>query len=188
MADTKISDLTANTAPVYDDLLVLVDNGTSTTQKITLANLFKEVSGQLAVDGVSGQGMAVTDSTGVITGGHTIGGGAGLPTTPDFESSEQTVATDTLLTIAHSLSEIPGLVHVVLRCKTADAGYDVNDEISWGTTGHSSADQGHCIVADDTNIEIIQAATIIATDKSTFNTTGLTTTRFKWVVKCWKTT
>jgi hypothetical protein len=41
MADSKITDLTENSAPVSTDLLPMVDDpaGTAATQKITFANL-----------------------------------------------------------------------------------------------------------------------------------------------------
>ena len=51
MADQKISELNAITAATSDDLLVMVDTGTSATKKITVANFEASVLANSALTG-----------------------------------------------------------------------------------------------------------------------------------------
>lgn len=111
-----------------------------------------------------------------------------LSTNPDFESAEQTVTADTLLTVAHSLSEVPGLWHVILRCDSADLNYTAGDEIQWEYSANS-ADQGFTVGADATNIVIVQGVNMpVFFDKVSFNGAAGTASKWKWVIKAWKTT
>lgn len=105
--------------------------------------------------------------------------------TPSFTSSEQTVTVDTKLDVAHGLGAAPLLVHVVLRCKTTDAGYSVGDEISYSTNEMSTSDAGATIATDATNVSIVQGAAIQVHGKSSFNNTTLTTANWRWVVRAW---
>lgn len=45
------------------------------------------------------------------------------------ESAEQTITTNSLLSVTHGLGRIPKDVQLLLRCKTADRNYSVNDEV-----------------------------------------------------------
>ena len=103
----------------------------------------------------------------------------------DFTSSEQTVTVDTVLNVAHSLSAIPKLYTVSLRCKSTEAGFAADDEIFYmGITG-GSADQGVTTNADATNITIVQGSGMTVLSQSTLNSVTLTPANFKWVVRAW---
>jgi len=105
---------------------------------------------------------------------------------PDFISTEQTVAADALLDIAHGLSAIPPLIQVVLRCTTANIGYSVNDELVVFQSQHADAvDTGVSVGSDSTNVFIIQGATINLKDKSTFNDASITVGSWRWVARAW---
>jgi hypothetical protein len=60
-----------------------------------------------------------------------------LKVNPYTESAETTFTNNATILIAHGLGVVPKDWHVVYRCKTAEAGYSVGDEINadnwfWG--------------------------------------------------------
>lgn len=106
---------------------------------------------------------------------------------PDFTSSEQTVTASTLLNVAHSLSVVPRLVQVGLRCKTTDATYSVGDEVIYTSLGSGNgADTGHAVGMDSTNVFIVQASVIHIVRKTTFLDSSITVGNWKWEVRAWK--
>ena len=173
---------------------------------------FISSSGQIAdniitlakIGGQAGEGVLVYDASGnpaFLAGGSALealrenAGGtalefglAGLPITPDFESAEQTVGVDTVLDVAHSLGEIPGFVQVVMRCKTAQHGFSINDEMPLGQHSGYSADAGVTIYSDATNVTVVQGDGIQMIADDDLNLTGITDGSWRWVVRAWKTT
>ena len=117
---------------------------------------------------------------------NTPGRGRGLPT-PDFASTEQTVTVDTLLSVAHGLGVIPTLVHVVIRCTTADLSYEQNDEVFVSGFGAlvGTADHGITMAADATSVTITQGLQINLLNEGDFNGANLVTTSWRWVVRAW---
>lgn len=109
--------------------------------------------------------------------------------TPDFTSSEQTVATDTLLTVAHGLGVLPKNLRVVLRCKTAQIGYAVDEEVlvsGFNTSGLT--DTGVTFSVDGTNIYAVQGERIQLIQKSggtAFNAGTITPASWRWVFEAW---
>lgn len=65
-----------------------------------------------------------------------------------FESAEQTMALSTVNTVAHGLGVKPNFLRVVYRCKTAESGWSVGDEIEAGAT---QSTYGRAFGADATN-------------------------------------
>lgn len=102
-----------------------------------------------------------------------------------FESSEQTVTADTLLAVAHGLGTTPKLTQLILRCKTADAGYAVDDEVDYSGALPEVNDRGLSILVDDTNVSLIQSSAFLLVGKSTFNTATITTSSWRWIVRAW---
>jgi len=92
-ADSKISELTENSSPTTDDLLVTVDDpsGTPVTKKATLANLFKWAlvpGGSTNVTTITGNyafGITLTDTTNVT-----------FPTSGTLATTEGTLASTAL--------------------------------------------------------------------------------------------
>ena len=102
----------------------------------------------------------------------------------DYESGELAMTADTALVQAHGLSAIPKAFEAVARCKTTDGGYAVGDEIRVGAFhGHGAADTGGLVMADATNIQVIQGSALKVLGKATFNTVTLTAANWKWVVR-----
>ncbi len=68
------------------------------------------------------------------------------------ESGELGIANNTLYTFAHSLGAIPKLLQAVLRCKTAEFGYAINDEVPLHNFVNSGSNVSTSVWADATNI------------------------------------
>lgn len=131
---------------------------------------------------------AGTDTTGLMTPLRVAQAIAALTAfaAPDFTSSEQTVANDTALSIAHGLGALPTLWTVVLRCTTADAGYAIDDEIPVTTfNNQSNIDAGITASANDTNIQIVTGINHSVINFSTKNSTTLTVTSWRFVARAW---
>jgi hypothetical protein len=75
---------------------------------------------------------------------------------PYIESAETTFTNAATILIAHGLGVVPKDWHVVYRCKTAEAGYSVGDEINADTlfwTGYYTLDAQAAV--DATNVVLI---------------------------------
>ncbi len=105
--------------------------------------------------------------------------------TPSFTSSEQTVTANTRLDVAHGLGVKPSLVQLTLICKEGDENYSVGDEILYNTVLHFSSNSGVVSFYDATNVSIIQGGAIVVLNRSTFVVSGITTGRWRWIVKAW---
>jgi hypothetical protein len=108
---------------------------------------------QLGTNNVPGQ--VVIDSSGNV---NVVNGRLRQDNTNVFcrdnmaESAELGIANNTKYTFAHSLGAIPKLVMAVLRCKTAEFGYAINDEVAYATTILSGSNTGLAIWSDATNV------------------------------------
>ena len=143
--------------------------------------------GQIWVKDATPNTLQFTDDAGTDT--QLGGGGSGLPTTPDFESAEQTVAVDTTLSVAHSLGEIPGLWMIIARCKTAEHGYSIGDElIPFNPSDTGASDRGVNFSVEASNMLVQQGALITMLSQATKNLVTMTVGSWKWVMRAWKTT
>lgn len=109
-----------------------------------------------------------------------------------FESAEVALATSTKLSAAHGLGAVPRKFEVVYRCTTADAGYSVNDEVSFASIWNGG---GASLVAEPIFSCGVDATEVFATqsighavlDKSGLGTgVTMTISRWKLVFRAWK--
>ena len=109
--------------------------------------------------------------------------------TPSFTSSEQTVTVPSALNVAHGLGSVPSLVRVVLRCKTIEGNYAVNDEIMVEATlvETNSSGTGVQVAVDATNVTILTGQTNIQIkDKVTPATSvAITPGNWRYIVRAW---
>ena len=80
---------------------------------------------------------------------------AALGVSKYYESAEITLTANTLSTLAHSFGSIPKEVWVVLRCKTAEHGYAIGDEIildNWTYTQAATDDYNNMLACNATNV------------------------------------
>ena len=116
--------------------------------------------------------------------GNFIVRGSRLPA-PDFISAEQTMTVNTVLEIAHSLGAVPTLVLVFGRCKIAEIGYSINDEVPMNHALRGTSD-GSNISYDATNITVVQDAAMLFINQTTFAHNNITLANWKLVTKIWR--
>jgi hypothetical protein len=112
-------------------------------------------------------------------------GGGGVA----YVSSEQTITSAGLLTLAHGFGAKPSLIASFLRCKVADAGYSVGDEIEIPTTYWDGATRVSTFYTDGTNIYCRYAtnASVFAIgNKASGAAVGIVNTSWRMIVRAWK--
>ncbi len=141
------------------------------------------VDDEETIELVTGEGIRIVcDGTGFWT----IGRQRSSLATPDFTSGEETVASDTLLTVAHSLASSPINVEVSLLCKVNDQGFLADESIQSGDLSYIAAsDRGIMVSYDATNIYIAQGSNKQALNKSTFNSVPLTDSSWRYIIRAW---
>ena len=145
-------------------------------------------TGAISVSGTTDYENNVTDDDDIPNKKYVDDGIAAITLpAPSFTSTEQTVTVDTVLNVAHGLGVLPKLVQVALRCKSADLGYSVNDEVlagGWGLNG-TGPDSGVIMQMDTTNVTIVQGSSATLISQSTLNAGNIDPTKWKWVVRAW---
>lgn len=107
--------------------------------------------GSILLESASGgfQGTGTVNAQGIYLNGESV-----LHEGAVFESSEQTITANTILTVPHGLGARPRFAFARLRCKTAEHNHAVGDETDGmfhdGTNGHNSSGPMHVRV-DATN-------------------------------------
>ena len=98
-------------------------------------------------------------------GGVLVGGFFVHHTGEDWESAEQTLTAGTLITVAHPYSVIPKEVRAILRCKTTEHGYAVNDEVDIHSVSSNNAYGIIGIFVDINNVYAIQNSTAVTINR-----------------------
>lgn len=114
---------------------------------------------------------------------------AGFTFAPSFTSSEQTVSTSSVQTVAHGLGAIPSFVQVYLICRTAELGYSVGDMVQYcGLYAVSGPSYwGATVSMDATNVNISTALNgLTIHPKSGGANSVITTGNWRWIVRAWK--
>lgn len=110
--------------------------------------------------------------------------------TKSFTSTNQTITSAGLLTLAHSLGAAPTLMRFSLICTTIDNGWAVNDiiEVAPGVTA-STGNSGFAVYSDATNIYIrfgsLATNPILYYNKTTGASIALTSANWRMIVKAW---
>lgn len=103
-----------------------------------------------------------------------------------FVSAEQTCpSTSALITVAHGGTRVPDVLYCVLRCKTAEAGYAVGDEVAFPTQQQNIA-RDALLAANATNVYLrfdSSGVTPALRNLSTSTYTGLTAANWRVVLK-----
>ena len=131
---------------------------------------------------------AGTDNTVVSTPLRVAQAIAALALVPDYESSSPTTLTTSLLLAEnHSLSRVPRLTQVVIRCTDAvgDAGYAQNDEVSFSSFDAPGTSL-FTLWANSTQVGLSVNGTFRVTHKSTGSPTSLTLSKWGVILRAWK--
>jgi hypothetical protein len=109
-----------------------------------------------------------------------------------FTSSEQDISSGAQRVMAHGLSVTPYVIATVLKCKTAQYGYSVDDELlinpASNNPGDAAVARGMSLVTDSTNITIrfSQVTGVFGVlRKDTGTGVGLTDANWKLIIKAW---
>ena len=122
-----------------------------------------------------------TDPTRVIT---SAGLKAAIGFSEMFESSELAIGTNAEASAAHGLGAVPVLKQGIIRCKTAELGYSIGDEVVAFTDNNAGGATAY-IGADATNIFYTVDEAINVVNRSTFALTGITMASWKIVLRAW---
>ena len=128
----------------------------------------------------------------VISGNATVGalvvGSTPIFTVGSFESAEQAApATNTSLTIPHGLGGIPRSVTVSLRCKIAEEGWAVGDEILLNCVDiQPSGYYGATTGANAVNIKYVQKGTLAIHSFTDSGWNYITAANWRLVFRAWR--
>jgi len=131
-------------------------------------------AGQIWVDTATPNRFMFTDDAGTDFG-----------VSPTFISSEQTVAVDTALNVAHGLGAKPHKFTVSAICKTGDQNYAVGDEIQMWAAMHDAGDAGINAYCDGSNVGIRTGSVIKIINKTGFDAGDMDVNDWRWIVRAW---
>ena len=151
MAGQKMN---ANATELFDAVGALAGGGAAPVQSVAgktgVVTLAKADVGLGAVDNTADADKPIGAATQVALN---------LRVAAYTESAETTFTNNATILIAHGLGVVPKDWRVIFRCKTADVGYSVGDEVDPGwfviTSGASYGSQAF---ADATNIGVVCAS------------------------------
>jgi len=141
--------------------------------------------GGTEVKNSAGTGDVSSGGANTLSGALTINGPLSYGATNFFESSEQTLTANTYVTVAHGFGVTPKNFSAVIRCKTADMGYSVGDEII-ATTSNGSGSNIYGVGANSTNITYSIDEAMVATNPSTHGQGTVTLANWKLVLRAWR--
>ena len=98
-----------------------------------------------------------------------------------YISTEQTITSGGLLTLAHGLGARPSLVSYELKCTSAEGGYAVGDYVQPVDPGFTSA----TINATNVAVRFASGAAFIVGHKSTGANFNITSGNWKLIVRAW---
>jgi hypothetical protein len=141
---------------------------------IELATQAEVDTGTDAVRAVTPATLAAATTTGVFS--------------QSFLSTEQTITSAGLLTLAHSLGSMPTLVQFRLICKVADNGYSIGDEVVVNNSVDGALSVGIAATLDATNLSIRMgglAQPFSILNKTTGTITALVNTSWRFIARAW---
>ncbi|MCA3247394.1 MAG: hypothetical protein ING29_13055 [Azospirillum sp.] len=107
-----------------------------------------------------------------------------------YTSSDQTITSAGLLTLAHSLGGAPTLVFCQVVCATAEHNYSIGDVVFWySAQSNASGSFGAAVLADATNVSVrfgAAASPFALPDKTTGIVQPLTNANWRLRVRAWR--
>lgn len=128
-----------------------------------------------------------TTTPGSATVGSLIVGSSTLFSVGSFTSSEQSIpGNGVTLTVAHGLGGVPKFTSISLRCKTAEYGWAVNDEILLSSILMVSNNHGATTAVNGTNFKMIQYGNIYIHGITVAGPVAITATNWRLVFRAWR--
>lgn len=176
----------AGNQETYGDIVAVIDDATSTSEDAHL--LFRVIIAGAFLGRFSlGNGFyaaSLSDpGAGKINAASFQKNGTELPIQTIFESSETAIAANTEHNAAHGFGAMPKLFLVVIRCKSAEHGYAVNDETTFSV--NAGGDGTHSFYANATNVGVMIDDAICITSRATAATVNITLASWKLVFRAW---
>lgn len=109
---------------------------------------------------------------------------AGLGFTTYYESAEQTINTNTAVTLSHSLGVLPKFMTAELVCQTADLGYSVGDRVPV-SANDAGSNTGLATFYNLTQIGFVYGSAMLFIRKDTGTQGNVTTSSWKVVLRAW---
>ncbi|GEM_PF-3419016 len=105
---------------------------------------------------------------------------------PLYESAEQTITSFTSTTVSHGLGRQPYLAQIILRCKTAEGGFAVGDEIHF-RSGSNSVSNAFSFWSNSTALGFMSDAniTVARRDAPLGNLWNITFANWRVVMRAW---
>lgn len=178
-SDTSVKSITrtelvnAILAEQFPGQIVITAGGLDVTGNIVVSGTVDGVDlAALATANTGDEVAATTTTAGIVEKATTAEMNAGtadkfpdaaavkafVPLEKKYASSEQTITTAGLLTLAHGLGARPSIITGYLKCLTAEANYSIGDYVYVPLTGSSGVASGKnnhsAVYADATNINI----------------------------------
>jgi len=169
IADSKLS--TISTADKVAGGAIQIDSGTDGTS-ITIVDADKF----LVDDGGTTKYVNASQL-------KTYAGGGKL--TGEFISSATDITYDSVHSFSHSLSAVPSVVQVFVKCTDSggDGGYSQGEYIKLEANGAGgSADYGYSVKCTNSAISVVAGGAIRAHNPSTLNEISLTASKWDFVV------
>lgn len=168
-----------------DTSFITKDGGVSST-RIVIKGDGKVGIGTTTPSEILTVGGNATVAGNVTAGGITVGSSPIL-TVGSFESAELSIpGGGSTLTVPHGLGGQPRFVTVSLRCKTAENGWAVNDEILLNSVLVASSNNGFTVGVNNTNIKYVQKGTISTHWFSNATWDPVTTANWRLVFRAWR--
>lgn len=129
-------------------------------------------------DGGSLSDLMSFDASGVATFANTPG------LRKFFESAEIAIAINTTQSVAHAIGFRPIRFELYLRCKTAELGYAVDDEILYPNVD-AAGGNGITVSANATDLTVANLTNIRIHNKATRVATNITAARWRYVFRAY---
>ncbi len=149
--------------------------------------IYSLVAGVETLQGQWGNGLALGAVSGGGKGPGTINAteiyknGTALPITKQFVGTPVTPALGSTHNFTHGLVSTPKFAFIILKCATADIGFDVGDEIILYGSDTAGSNRGYTMIRTATQIQVtFGSSAIFLVREDTGDTDGITLSR--WTV------
>jgi hypothetical protein len=101
------------------------------------------------------------------------------------ETAEQTITNGTLVEVAHKLNTTPNEVAGYLKCKTAEAGFAIDDRVALPAFEDGGVDYGVQLTWNETNVGFTPGASgVRLMNKATGAMATITNASWRVVLRC----